>query len=798
MATGKSGYFDVSNGGFTLRINWSETYDITANTSVVTITSADLMSTAYSGYSYFPHHYIKVNGQEVATFNSTLGTHSYYISAKNTFYGINAASGSPPPWTSSAIAHNADGTKSITIEVYINLWRTSSGAGNGTNLSGSQTIALTTIPRVSKPTLSASSVEFGKSITIYTNRNSTSFSHHLYYSINNGSETGIAADIGDSYTWTIPSSLMNNIPNATSAVIKFRLYTFSGSTNIGNNTVSFTATVPASVKPSVSISVSDAMGYASTYGGYIKSMSKFKIALSPTTAYGSAIASYSISANGSNYTSSSVTTDVIKSSGTLTISASVTDNRGRSGSASVSVTVLDYSAPRISLLKVNRCNSDGSSNEQGEYVKVTYSGSISSLNNKNTSAYTLSYRKSTVTDWTHVYDVSGDGTFSISNATYIFAADTGSSYNVKLVLSDYLQSTDSETVASTAFTMMHFNAAGNAMAIGKVAELDHTLDVGLDMRCNSDVYGMAGGLGYVKDIPSNSDLNNYTTPGWYCVPGNSTASTILNIPSHVAGKLKVSTGTGQTAHSVHTSNYAYVLQTYYAYQGNAIYTRYCSVNGTAGNWTYSDWRKIIIDINNAFTSFSKGIQGGTHTQIWTDGEGGNFALWSPNNVEWQMDAHDNNLRFYTFGTDGAYRNPFNLTPDGGVCANGALYCYSDVWIKNNWMTDFVVAQGTSGIWYYRKWNSGTAECWCDNYGDIQWGATAEGMSYNYFSMALPFKFSYLKMCMVNVMKGNYLSFATANTDSGYNKDSVEVKIMQYANAGATPIRFAVYCFGSWK
>lgn len=25
--------------------------------------------------------------------------------------------------------------------------------------------------------------------------------------------------------------------------------------------------------------------------------------------------------------------------------------------------------------------------------------------------------------------------------------------------------------------------------------------------------------------------------------------------------------------------------------------------------------------------------------------------------------------------------------------------------------DYIVEQGTSGIWYYRKWNSGTAECW---------------------------------------------------------------------------------------
>lgn len=26
-------------------------------------------------------------------------------------------------------------------------------------------------------------------------------------------------------------------------------------------------------------------------------------------------------------------------------------------------------------------------------------------------------------------------------------------------------------------------------------------------------------------------------------------------------------------------------------------------------------------------------------------------------------------------------------------------------------TDYIVEQGTSGIWAYRKWNSGIAECW---------------------------------------------------------------------------------------
>ena len=43
---------------------------------------------------------------------------------------------------------------------------------------------------------------------------------------------------------------------------------------------------------------------------------------------------------------------------------------------------------------------------------------------------------------------------------------------------------------------------------------------------------------------------------------------------------------------------------------------------------------------------------------------------------------------------------------GGTGATTAANAVSGLGIK-----DYVVAQGTSGIWTYRKWNSGIAECW---------------------------------------------------------------------------------------
>lgn len=46
--------------------------------------------------------------------------------------------------------------------------------------------------------------------------------------------------------------------------------------------------------------------------------------------------------------------------------------------------------------------------------------------------------------------------------------------------------------------------------------------------------------------------------------------------------------------------------------------------------------------------------------------------------------------------------------------------------KLNATADYVVEQGTSGIWTYRKWNSGIAECWGKSSGTFNitttWGS----------------------------------------------------------------------------
>lgn len=44
----------------------------------------------------------------------------------------------------------------------------------------------------------------------------------------------------------------------------------------------------------------------------------------------------------------------------------------------------------------------------------------------------------------------------------------------------------------------------------------------------------------------------------------------------------------------------------------------------------------------------------------------------------------------------------------------------------NTSVDYIVEQGTSGIWTYRKWNSGIAECWGRGSATLSNYATANG------------------------------------------------------------------------
>lgn len=377
----------------------------------------------------------------------------------------------------------------------------------GIHSTGTKSFTLDTIPR--KSTLLVGNGTLGTAQALTVTRKSTSFTHTIVAKCGSASTTICSKSSSTSISFTPPLAWASQNTSGTSLSVTYTITTYNGSTSIGSNSYTKTCSIPASVKPSCKVTVEDANGYLSTYGAYIKGKSKFKVVVTPTIAYGSAIASYSTAANSSTYTAASFTTGALKSYGTLTVKATVKDKRGRSGTASASLTVWDYASPSITKLEVRRCNSDGTANDQGEYVQVTFSGKVTSLESKNTATYTLYHKKTSDPDsaYTAVTFAEYANNYAVSNATYIFAADASSSYNVRVIATDDFDSGSKATTASTGFTIMHWLASGLGMGIGKLAELAGVLDIGFKTR-------FMGGILHPVLEPE-TDLNDVRTPNTY-------------------------------------------------------------------------------------------------------------------------------------------------------------------------------------------------------------------------------------------------------------------------------------------
>ena len=483
------------------------------------------------------------------------------------------------------ISHNSDGTKTLTCSAWID-------HNVITSNEQSYSQVMTTIPR--KSTLTASNGTLGTAQTLTVDRKSSSFTHTITYEC--GEESGIVCvkSGSTSISFTPPIDLAAQNTTGTSVSVVFTIMTFNGNDTVGTSTKTITCAIPSSVKPTVSIAVSDGAGYSGTYGGYIQGKSTFKITLTESGSYGSTIKSRKTTADGKTYTVASFTTAVISGSGTLTISATVTDSRGRTGTASKTVTVLAYKTPIVSSTKVYRCDSTGTASGGGAYLAVKFNATITSLNSKNTATYTVKYKKTSETAYTTVTLSDYANNYSVSNGICVFTAATASSYDVILNVADSFGTVGRTMVGASVRKLFSWGTKIFGIAFGKTVELEDTMEVDIYGKFNKDVYGLAGGMGYMPSIPSDSDLNDYIVPGWYAINGNATAATITNMPVQTAGRLQVASALGQHASSVVSSTYGYIVQFFYNYQGKT-FVRHISTNGTAGAWSYSAWSRILQD-----------------------------------------------------------------------------------------------------------------------------------------------------------------------------------------------------------
>lgn len=393
-----------------------------------------------------------------------------------------------------SIPHLDDGTKIFSYSFTQEFAMTYSGEWVGTVKLGAFSGTLDPIPRASQPSCitwpehTQNVGFFGDTISIHMNRASSSFTHTVRY-VFVSAKGNIATGVTTGTTWTIPLTLMSQIPYATSGTGTIYVDTYKGSTLIGTKSCKFTAKVPDSVKPKATLSLTDATGIDKIYGSPVQGLSKIAVKVTPTTYYGAGVRRYEVNIDGVKYTSGEFTTPELTKAGSSPVTALVVDGRYFEATASYTMNVQAYTPPSLTSIAVHRCNEDGTENEQGEFIRVTFSARVTSLGAKNLATYKLRYKRSTDTTYTEIVLTDLANTWTVTDHNRVFAADGSYSYDVEVEVADRHHSDSRSTSASTAFTLINWGADGTSMAFGKIAEKPGTIEIALDVEFTGKVKG---------------------------------------------------------------------------------------------------------------------------------------------------------------------------------------------------------------------------------------------------------------------------------------------------------------------
>lgn len=460
MATSGSSEVNAESHGYVkLRLSWSQlSQNVSANQTTIRLT-LQVVTNQYGamyGTAGLPWS-INCNGttngswsiQTGANQTRTIGTRDVTITHDNNGNGSFSASAS------------------ATFNMNFNGWVGSVSV----SVSGS----LNSIARASRASVSGTLVT-GNTITVNTNRASSSFTHKIR--MNYGyKDIDTFTNVGASVQVSLDTA--DYAPQCTdreSRGLWIYCTTYNGGTQIGSEQrTDVQLKVADSVKPTVStLTLSDANGYYTKYGGYVQGKSNVKAAISASGAYGSTISEVKTTMGNQTATGTSVTLGSPTSTGNVTVTTTAKDSRGRTGTKSATINVLAYSAPKLTGTTAAR-----TPNDESTTIRVTVKGSTTNLGNKNTNTATvkIEYRQAGTSSWTQANSANRGVSW---NYTYdITGRSESSNWEIRVTATDQLGSaTESVYSIGTAQPILDFKANGKGLGIGAIADTDNVAEVG--------------------------------------------------------------------------------------------------------------------------------------------------------------------------------------------------------------------------------------------------------------------------------------------------------------------------------
>lgn len=755
--------------------------NISANTSKVRILwQSTQTGDSWNGYTRTAKYYISINGEAEREYAV-----SYTLPQSTTKTILD---------TTITVTHKGDGTGTVKVRTWMD---TSISAGV---VEKTQSLTLSTIPRASTIT-SASNTTLGTACAVKWTPLSTSFRYKLKFTLGNYSYTtgAIHPNMVTAYTYTgytppiadVAPKITSKPPSASMTVT---LYTYSdsnASVQIGSaSSTTITVTVPdnTTTKPTISMTLSPVTPYAKFASLYLQGRSKVKATFSGGGKYG-ASASYSMQVDGKNY-ASPYTSDILKKSGSVAVVGTATDSRGFVNTASQSINVIAYESPYIAPSEgyksviCERCTSAGVASDTGTYLHIKGTRNYTKINTGgivNTCSVRCRY-KPEGGSWSHnpgdgvaVLLGSDTSTDVIDVALPNVVSDITLSYMVELNIVD-----DTNLPTTMVFHIpservdFELREGGKGAAFGKHANTANLLECEWDAQFNGVSYLDSLYL-IEKEITVGGDKDTYYPV--HIEPALLTKYTNKNSqPAFLGiGKTLDSPAPGWAGNhsSANSSNIcAAWLFRYMGWDGNGefiipLYKR-------------EGYAKLIAHIEG-LNRATKGIV------LYLRGGGATYKVVCSIPFTPKVYLAETNIA----DLPDPSTSPVMVTPRGYEGNYGIDF-------SNGIMADFVVEQGTTGIWTWRKWYSGIAECWGKNIVTLDittaWGS---GLYYGQVSaIAFPFAFKSAPACQVTVETSN-ASWSACNVRANTNYTAA-VMVYRGASIASQQCDVIYHAKGRWK
>lgn len=456
----------TNNQYITSKIEWSSSPSVSANQSELTASLYVYKSQPQAYHTWGPGSWKLTAGSASKTFTPSV---DLYAAQGWVLIGT----------LTTTIPHNADGSASVTISA--------TGGIPGTSYTEtycSARVTLDNIPRASTMTISGGTM--GSPVTFVITSASAAFTHSLTYEFGGVSGTPLSYQPAGTYSIPMPISLADQIPNATSGTVAYKLYTWNGvGVSVGVRTYTATLSVPASVKPTVTaVAISEAVaGLADKFGVFVQNKSRLAVAITAAGSHGSTIQSYTTKIQSRSYSGQSFTSDVLTAAGEIGVTVTVVDSRGRTDEYPATVDVTAYSPPRITTLRAWRIDTSGNEANDGERLALQLAYAVASVGGKNDCTLTVQYCQGALGTFETISsgaaELSYSGTVNYTDGPELSQNHT---YTIQVTLADYFTSVFYTVEVPTAKYILHILPTKDGMGAGKAAEEPDLFDVAWNLR----------------------------------------------------------------------------------------------------------------------------------------------------------------------------------------------------------------------------------------------------------------------------------------------------------------------------